>query len=36
LHAMEATLADLVESCAGDARPDCPILSGLAGPACHG
>lgn len=35
LHAMEATLADLVESCAGDARPDCPILSGLAGPACH-
>jgi len=36
LHTMEATLADLVESCAGDARPDCPILSGLAGPACHG
>lgn len=36
LHAMEAALAELVESCAGDARPDCPILSGLAGPACHG
>lgn len=36
LHAMEATLSELVESCAGDARPDCPILSGLAGPACHG
>lgn len=35
LHAMEATLAELVESCAGDARPDCPILSGLAGAACH-
>jgi len=36
LHAMEATLSELVESCAGDSRPDCPILSGLAGPACHG
>ena len=35
LHAMEATLAELVECCAGDARPDCPILSGLAGAACH-
>lgn len=36
LHTMEAALGELVESCAGDARPDCPILSGLAGPACHG
>lgn len=30
LQAMQATLADLVASCAGDARPDCPILQGLA------
>mgnify|MGYP003587943283 FL=1 len=30
LRAMQATLADLVQACAGDARPDCPILSGLA------
>jgi MerR family transcriptional regulator, copper efflux regulator len=29
LRAMEATLADLVSACAGDARPDCPILAGL-------
>jgi Cu(I)-responsive transcriptional regulator len=37
LEAMRATLADLVESCAGDARPDCPILKGLAGEnaGCH-
>lgn len=36
LRAMQATLRDLVESCAGDHRPDCPILTGLAkGPACH-
>ncbi|MDG3042680.1 Cu(I)-responsive transcriptional regulator [Roseicyclus marinus] len=27
---MRHTLADLVHACAGDHRPDCPILSGLA------
>jgi hypothetical protein len=26
---MRATLADLVRCCAGDDRPDCPILSDL-------
>jgi Cu(I)-responsive transcriptional regulator len=31
LKAMEKTLARLVESCAGDDRPDCPILDELAG-----
>jgi Cu(I)-responsive transcriptional regulator len=30
LTAMRATLAELVAACAGDARPDCPILEGLA------
>lgn len=30
LAAMRETLADLVQSCAGDNRPDCPILKGLA------
>ena len=30
LRAMEATLGDLIHACAGDARPDCPILMGLA------
>ncbi len=29
LQAMRATLAELVEACAGDHRPDCPILKGL-------
>jgi Cu(I)-responsive transcriptional regulator len=29
LHAMKATLRDLVEHCAGDQRPDCPILDDL-------
>lgn len=29
LQAMRATLADLVTSCAGDDRPDCPILNDL-------
>ncbi len=29
LGAMRDTLADLVDACAGDHRPDCPILSGL-------
>jgi Cu(I)-responsive transcriptional regulator len=30
LRAMEATLGDRIHACAGDARPDCPILTGLA------
>ncbi len=29
LQDMRATLADLVQSCAGDARPDCPIIENL-------
>lgn len=31
LQAMRAALGELVESCCGDDRPDCPILRGLAG-----
>lgn len=34
LRAMEATLGALVQACAGDARPDCPILTGIAGESC--
>lgn len=30
LRAMQSTLSELVEACAGDHRPDCPILKGLA------
>ena len=30
LQAMQATLTELIHACAGDARPDCPILTGLA------
>lgn len=30
LSEMRRTLAELVHACAGDHRPDCPILSGLA------
>ncbi|WP_372604052.1 Cu(I)-responsive transcriptional regulator [Actibacterium sp.] len=30
LKAMRATLSDLITACAGDHRPNCPILSGLA------
>mmetsp|Transcript_22699 Transcript_22699/g.37431 ORF Transcript_22699/g.37431 Transcript_22699/m.37431 type:complete len:128 (+) Transcript_22699:2373-2756(+) len=30
LTAMQATLTNLVEACAGNDRPDCPILQGLA------
>ncbi|MFU8897754.1 Cu(I)-responsive transcriptional regulator [Roseinatronobacter thiooxidans] len=30
LAQMRSTLADLIESCAGDNRPDCPILRDLA------
>ena len=29
LQAMHATLTHLVDECAGDHRPDCPILEGL-------
>ncbi len=29
LKAMRETLGELVEACAGDHRPDCPILNGL-------
>lgn len=32
LAEMRSTLAQLVQACAGDHRPDCPILSGLAAP----
>jgi len=32
LQSMRATLSHLVDSCAGDARPDCPILADLAAP----
>lgn len=32
LSAMRDTLTDLVRACAGDNRPDCPILKGLADP----
>ncbi|MDO8986390.1 Cu(I)-responsive transcriptional regulator [Cypionkella sp.] len=31
LEAMRDTLSDLVRCCAGDQRPDCPILSSLGG-----
>jgi MerR family copper efflux transcriptional regulator len=31
LSAMRDTLSDLVRACAGDQRPDCPILKGLGG-----
>lgn len=33
LAEMRATLTHLMERCHGDARPDCPILRGLAGEA---
>lgn len=35
LEAMRRTLLDLVEGCSGDARPDCPILAGLAAGNAH-
>ena len=35
LEGLRGTLASLVARCHGDARPDCPILEDLAGPA-HG
>ncbi len=31
LQAMEKTLNHLIHACAGDGRPDCPILEGIAG-----
>ena len=31
LQAMRDTLTELVHSCAGDSRPDCPILKDLSG-----
>jgi Cu(I)-responsive transcriptional regulator len=31
LRAMHGTLTHLIEACAGDDRPDCPILDGLGG-----
>lgn len=31
LQAMHATLSHLARECAGDQRPDCPILQGLSG-----
>jgi Cu(I)-responsive transcriptional regulator len=31
MQAMQATLTHLVQACAGDARPDCPILTDLGG-----
>ena len=35
LQAMQQTLGQLVHSCHGDDRPDCPILQDLAGHASH-
>ena len=32
LQSMRDTLGDLVRDCAGDGRPDCPILTGLGQP----
>lgn len=32
LTAMRDTLSELIRTCAGDDRPDCPILKGLEGP----
>ena len=34
MRAMRRTLAGLAKHCHGDARPGCPILDDLAGPAC--
>ncbi|WP_051340615.1 Cu(I)-responsive transcriptional regulator [Azospirillum halopraeferens] len=33
LRSMRGTLQHLVDHCAGDGRPDCPILDGIADPA---
>ncbi len=34
LQEMQRTLQQLIDGCAGDERPQCPILDGLSG-ACH-
>lgn len=34
MQEMRATLSHLVRACAGDDRPDCPILDDLGGQAC--
>ena len=34
LAAMKRTLSGLMDACAGDDRPDCPILDGLRHPCC--
>ncbi|MFN4203912.1 MAG: Cu(I)-responsive transcriptional regulator [Tabrizicola sp.] len=34
MQAMQATLGHLVHACAGDDRPDCPILDDLGGRSC--
>ena len=36
LREMERALSILVDACHGDARPDCPILEGLAGKTAKG
>ena len=36
LQGMKATLEHLVHCCAGDDRPDCPIIDRLARPPAHG
>ena len=36
LQSLRVTLADLIEACAGDHRPDCPILADLAAGAAQG
>jgi Cu(I)-responsive transcriptional regulator len=35
MQAMQATLQHLVHACAGDDRPDCPILDDLGGQPAH-
>lgn len=35
MEAMKATLSHLVQACAGDERPDCPILDELGGSPCR-
>lgn len=35
MEAMKATLSHLVQACAGDERPDCPILDELGGNPCR-
>ena len=34
MQAMKGTLSHLVQACAGDDRPDCPILDDLGGHSC--